>query len=142
MKTLLTYTSLDKTYSNHETKGHLALYSVYMVIQTLPLILKDDGLIIYQQGDQKGSTKIEVPEGRYSIEQFETLVKKHVSDFSMRMNKEGKIVFQVAITTRMVWTPNMLDMVGLNNSVYRGNWFTEGKHFSANTFYTLKDSTV
>ena len=142
MTTLLTYTSLDKTYSNHEVQGQLALYSVYLVIQTLPLILKDDGLIIYQQGDQKGSTKIEVPEGRYSIEQFETLVKKHVSDFSMRMNKEGKIVFQVSITTRMVWTPNMLDMVGLNNEVYRGQWFTQGEHFSANTFYTSKDSTV
>ena len=142
MTTLLTYTSLDKTYSNHEIQGQIALYSIYMVIQTLPLILKDDGLIIYQQGDQKGSTKIHVPEGRYSIKQFEKLVKKHISDFSIRMNKEGKVVFQVAITTRMVWSPNILDIVELNNAVYRGKWFTEGEHFSTNTFYTSKDTTV
>ena len=33
MKNLLMYTSLDKTYSNHEVQGQLALYSIHIEIE-------------------------------------------------------------------------------------------------------------
>ena len=52
MKTLLTYTSLDRCYSNHEIKGDIALYSIYLELFALPLILPEEGMITYQEKNE------------------------------------------------------------------------------------------
>ena len=53
---LLTYTSLDKCYSNHEIKGSIALYSIFIEL-TPPkvdqLTLNEEGVIVYQQKTDK-----------------------------------------------------------------------------------------
>ena len=84
---LLTYTSLDKCYSNHQIKGDIALYSIFIEL-TLPkvdqLILNEEGVIVYQQrtdGEDnwsEPSKKIIIPQGTYSVNELETLIKKHI----------------------------------------------------------------
>ena len=53
---LLTFTSLYKCYSNHQIKGDIALYSIFIEL-TLPkvdqLILNEEGVIVYQQKADK-----------------------------------------------------------------------------------------
>ena len=47
---LLTYTSLDKCYSNHQIKGDIALYSIFIeTYKTIPetFNLEFDGAITY-----------------------------------------------------------------------------------------------
>ena len=50
MTELLTYTSLNKLYSNHEIKGDIALYSIFIEL-TPPkadqLTLNEEGVIVY-----------------------------------------------------------------------------------------------
>ena len=93
MKTLLTYTILDKTYSNQLIKGYVALYSIFLEFQTLPLNLEVEGIILYQKRANdytdypKNSSRITIPEGSYSIKEFEALVKKYIPDFSFKLNK-------------------------------------------------------
>ena len=85
---LLTYTSLNKLYSNHEIKGSIALYSIFIEL-TPPkvdqLTLNEEGVIVYQQKTDKelnyseSSKKIIIPQGTYSVNELETLIKQHIS---------------------------------------------------------------
>ena len=64
MKNLLTFTTLDKTYNNHEVKGRIALYSIHVEIQkTIPntFNLKVDGLVVYLKIGERAATNLTLP---------------------------------------------------------------------------------
>ena len=125
----------------------MALYAIFLELQTLPLNLKVEGLILYQQRANdyseysKESSRIRVPKGSYSIEDFEALVKKHIPDFSFKFNKDNKIELQMAITTRIVLTPNLIEMASLSKAL-KAQWFTLGPHFSETPIYKQKDNGI
>ena len=93
----LTYTSLEKCYINHEINGDIALYSIFIEL-TLPkldqLILNEEGVILYQQKTDKElnysepSKKIIIPQGTYLVNELETLIKQHIPQFTLSLNKE------------------------------------------------------
>ena len=74
MKNLLMYTSLDKTYSNHEIKGRMALYSIYVeIIKTIPntFNLEAEGMVVYVKDGEKASTVLMIPLGLYTLKELE-----------------------------------------------------------------------
>ena len=91
---LLTYTSLDKCYSNIEID--IGLYSIFIELK-LPkvyqLILNEEGVIVYQQKTDKElnyseqSKKVIIPRGTYSVNKLETLIKQHVPQLTLSLNK-------------------------------------------------------
>ena len=73
MKNLLMYTSLDKTYSNHEIKGQLTLYSIYVEItKTIPntFNLEAEGMVVYVKDGEKASTVLMIPLGLYTLKEL------------------------------------------------------------------------
>ena len=71
MKKLLTYNSLDKCYSNHEIKGDIALYSIFIeTYKTIPetFNLEFDGAITYTKKTVGTSaTVLVIPKGIYTL---------------------------------------------------------------------------
>ena len=134
---LLTYTSLNELYNNHEIKGFVALYSIYVELK-LPkvdqLILNDEGVIVYQQKTDKelnyseSSKKIIIPQGTYSVDELETLIKQHIPQFTLSLNKERTLEMFIGINTHMTFTKNMLKLIGINE-ILEGQWLSLGPHF-------------
>ena len=134
---LLTYTSLDKCYSNHEIKGSIALYSIFIEL-TPPkvdqLTLNEEGVIVYQQKTDKelnyseSSKKIIIPQGTYSVNELETLIKQHIPQFTLSLNKERTLEMFIGINTHMTFTKNMLKLIGIKE-ILEGHWLSLGPHF-------------
>ena len=75
MRTLLTYTSLDKTYNNQEVKGSIALYSIHVEkSKTIPntFNLEVDGLVVYLKNGELAATNLIIPLGSYTLKELET----------------------------------------------------------------------
>ena len=131
---LLTYTSLNELYNNHEIKGFVALYSIYIDLVSSELSLSEEGMITYQEttdeeiGEYKNpSKKIIIPQGGYTIKGFESLIKNHITDFSLKLNKENRFEFQVARNIRITFTKNLLVLLGFPQ-IFEGQWFSLGPH--------------
>ena len=148
---LLTYTSLNKLYNNHEIKGFVALYSIYIDLVSSELSLSEEAMITYQQkifNDEdidayiNPSKKIIIPQGDYTVEGLESLIKKDITDFSLKLNKENRLEFQVDITTRMTFTKNLLLLIGFSQT-FEGKWFSLGPHIAKiKTIPQLKTSKL
>ena len=102
MKKLLTYNSLDKCYTNHQIKGAIALHSIFIELLSSILSLTEEAMITYQQktfNDEdldayiNPSKKIIIPQGDYTVEDLESLIKKDITDFSLKLNKENRLEF-------------------------------------------------
>ena len=134
---LLTYTSLNELYSNHEIKGSIALYSIKIEL-TPPkvdqLTLNEEGVIVYQQKTDKelnyseSSKKIIIPQGTYSVNELETLIKQHIPQFTLSLNKERTLEMFIGINTHMTFTKNMLKLIGIKE-ILEGHWLSLGPHF-------------
>ena len=73
--------------------------------------------------------KIIIPKGNYSLEDLEGLIKKHITDFSLKLkDDDNKIQFQLPISTRMTFTKNLLALLGFSKA-FEGSWFSLGPHF-------------
>ena len=136
-KKLLTYTNLDKLYSNHEIKGSIALYSIFIEL-TPPkvdqLTLNEEGVIVYQQkkdGEHnwsEPSKKIIIPQGTYSVNELETLIKKDIPQFTLSLNEERTLEMFIGVLTHMTFTKNLLKLVGIKE-IFEGQWLSLGPHF-------------
>ena len=134
---LLTYTSLNELYSNHEIKGSIALYSIFIELTPLKvdqLTLNEEGVIVYQQKTDKElnysepSKKIIIPQGTYSVDELETLIKQHIPQFTLSLNKERTLDMYIGINTHMTFTKNMLKLIGIKE-ILEGHWLSLGPHF-------------
>ena len=134
---LLTYTSLNELYSNHEIKGSIALYSIFIELTPLKvdqLTLNEEGVIVYQQKTDKElnysepSKKIIIPQGTYSVDELETLIKQYIPQFTLSLNKERTLDMYIGINTHMTFTKNMLKLIGIKE-ILEGHWLSLGPHF-------------
>ena len=134
---LLTYTSLNELYSNHEIKGSIALYSIFIELTPLKvdqLTLNEEGVIVYQQKTDKElncskpSKKIIIPQGTYSVDELETLIKQHIPQFTLSLNKERTLDMYIGINTHVTFTKNMLKLIGIKE-ILEGHWLSLGPHF-------------
>ena len=151
MKKLLTYNSLDKCYNNHQIKGDIALHSIFIELLSSVLSLTEEAMITYQQkifNDEdldayiNPSKKIIISQGDYSIEDLESLIKKDITDFSLKLNKEDRLEFQLDITTRVTFTKNLLLLIGFPQA-FEGKWFSLGPHIAKiKTIPKLKTSKI
>ena len=138
MKKLLTYNGLDKRYSNHQIKGDIALQSIFIELLSSILSLPEEAMITYQQkifNDEdldayiNPSKKIIIPQGDYTVEDLESLIKKDITDFSLKLNKENRLEFQLDITTQVTYTKNLLLLIGFSQA-FEGKWFSLGPHIA------------
>ena len=68
--------------------------------------------------------------------------KKTSQHFSLKLNKENKLEFQLDITTRVTFTKNLLLLIGFSQA-FEGKWFSLGPHIAKiKTIQQLKTSTV
>lgn len=133
MTTLLTYTSLDKIYNNHEISGKIALYSLYLEFDKKSMVvLKKEAAILYKiPNRQTGaypdrSEKFIVPAGTYTPTDFFALVQSYVSTFNFKVNDDGNFEMIVG-SAKMTMSPNLLAAIGLDNLI-SNSWFTAGPH--------------
>ena len=75
------------------------------------------------------SKKIIIPQGDYTVEDLESLIKKDITDFSLKLNKENRLEFQLDITTRVTFTKNLLLLIGFSQA-FEGRWFSLGPHIA------------
>ena len=74
---------------------------------------------VYQQKTDKelnyseSSKKIIIPQGTYSVNELETLIKQHIPQFTLSLNKERTLEMFIGINTHMTFTKNMLKLIGI-----------------------------
>ena len=118
------------------------MYSIFIELTKLgQLILNEEGVIVYQQkthGEDnysEPSKKIIIPQGTYSVNELETLIKQHVPQFTLSLNKEGTLDMFIGINTHMPFTKNMLKLIGIKE-ILEGQWLSLGPHFGRKKIIT------
>ena len=121
---LITYTNLDKdVYSNHEIQGKIALFSLYIEFGKELITLKEEAVVLYRnKPDQDGkypdrSEKIIIKAGRYSLQDIQTLIKKHVPNFTLGINKENNFEMFIGLLSQIVLSKNLLSAIGMKESL-------------------------
>ena len=74
------------------------------------------------------SKKIIIPQGTYSVNELETLIKQHIPQFTLSLNKERTLEMFIGINTHMTFTKNMLKLIGIKE-ILEGHWLSLGPHF-------------
>ena len=107
-------------YSNHEIEGKIALFSLYIEFGIHQLIaLNEDAVVLYRnKPDRDGeyterSEKIIIKAGSYSLQYIQTLIKKHVPDFTLGINKENNFQMFIGMLSQIVLSQNLLSAIGM-----------------------------
>ena len=132
---LITYTNLDKpVYSNHEIEGKIALFSLYIEFGKELITLNEEAVVLYRnKPDRDGeypdrSEKIIIKAGSYSLQEIQTLIKKHVPDFTLAINKENNFQMFIGVLSQIVLSKNLLSAIGMQESL-SGKWLSLGPYF-------------
>ena len=133
MMKLLTYTNLDKCYSNHEIKGDIALYSIFIeTYKTIPdtFNLEFDGAITYTTGTS--ATVLIIPKGIYTLKSLEKQIKKgnDIDGINIKIQMENqRILLILPPEYDVILSPNILEMLRLTN-IKRNEWIKKLENYS------------
>ena len=127
--TLLTYTSLDKTYSNQEVKGRIALYSIHVEIQkTIPntFNLEIDGLVVYLKIGERAATNLIIPLGLYTLKELEMKFQIGI-DLKLSIENE-RVMLSIPNDYKVIISPNIINMLGICN-IKRDQWIAKQNNY-------------
>ena len=114
-KKLLTYTNLDECYSNHEIKGDIALYSIF--IETYKAIpetfnLEFDGVITYTKKTTGTSAIVLIiPKGIYTLKSLKKQIQKgnDIDGINIKIQMENqRILLIIPPEYDVILSPNIL----------------------------------
>ena len=121
-------------YSNHEIQGKIALFSLYIEFDSSLITLNEEAAVLYRnKPDRDGkyperSEKIIIKPGSYSLQDIQTLIKKHVPNFTLTINKENNFQMFIGVLSQIVLSKNLLSAIGIQQSL-SGKWLSLGPHF-------------
>ena len=121
-------------YSNHEIEGKIALFSLYIEFGKELITLNEEAVVLYRnKTDRNGeypdrSQKIIFKPGNYSLQDIQTLIKKHVPDFTLGINKENNFQMFIGMLSQIVLSKNLLSAIGMQQSL-SGKWLSLGPYF-------------
>ena len=142
----LTYTSLDKCYSNHQIKGDITLYSIFIeTYKTIPetFNLEFDGAITYTKRNVGTSaTVLVIQKGIYTLKSLEKQIQKGNDtdgiDIKIQV-EEQRILLILPPEYDVILSPNILKMLRLTN-IKKNEWIKKLENYSipfqtVNTIY-------
>ena len=131
MKNSLMYTSLDKTYSNHEIKGYMALYSIHIEIEkTISknlFNLEAEGMVVYVKDGEKASTVLMIPLGIYTLKELEKKFQTGLLHLKLSVENE-RVMLVIPDGYRVVISPNVINMLGMN--IKPDEWISKKNNYS------------
>ena len=112
----------------------LLCVSLYIEFAKELITLNEEAVVLYRnKPDRDGkypdrSEKIIIKAGSYSLQEIQTLIKKHVPDFTLAINKENNFEMFIGLLSQIVLSKNLLSAIGMQQSL-SGKWLSLGSLF-------------